>query len=100
MDKLKFWTVFSIGVTAGVFGTLLYAPQAGTKTRRQIKRKAADAGDFLQDQYDSASEYVKDQAEELSKQAGKGYVKAKTVASSYTDDLKENLNNAVKSVQS
>ncbi len=99
MDKLKFWTVFSIGVTAGVFGALLYAPQAGTKTRRQLKRKAADAGDYLSDQYDSASEYVKDQAQDLSKQAGKTYQKAKSTAGDYADDLSKNLQSAVKSVK-
>ena len=99
MDKLKFWVVFSIGVTSGVIATLLYAPQPGVKARRQLKRKAAVAGDYLQDQYETASGYVKDQTQELGKQAGKGYQKVKSTAASYGDDLVENLQNAVKSVK-
>ncbi len=99
MDKLRFWLVFSVGVAAGATVALLYAPQAGIKSRRQVRRKANDAGDYLQDRYDSASEYVKDQASELGKQAGKIYQKTKDSAGSYSDDLVENLQAAVKSVK-
>ena len=78
---------------------MLYAPLPGTKARRVIKRKAGDAGDYLAEQYDSASEYVKDQAADLTKQAAKAYGKTKSAAGSYSDDLVENLQQAVKNVK-
>ena len=99
MDKLRFWLIFTIGVAAGATAALLYAPQPGTKTRRQIRRKAGDAGDYVQDQYESASGYLKEQASELGKQAGQTYKKTKSIASEYADDLAGNLQSAVKSVK-
>ena len=99
MDSVKFWLVFSVGVAAGASVALLYAPQAGTKSRKQLRRKLDDAGDYVQDQYENASGYVKDQASELGKQAGKTYEKTKNVAANYSSDLVDNLQSAVKSVK-
>ncbi len=99
MNTLKFWLVFSVGVAAGAAVALLCAPQTGVKTRKQIKRKLDDAGDVLQDQLDDAGEYIKDQATTLGEQAGKAYARGKQAATSYSDDLVENLQSAVKSIK-
>ncbi len=99
MDRVKFWVAFSVGAAFGASIALLYAPLPGTKARKVLKRKAGDAGDYLADQYDSASEYVKDQAADLTKQAAKTYQKTKNAAGNYTDDLVENLQHAVKNVK-
>jgi gas vesicle protein len=63
MSALKVWVVFSIGVAAGAAVALLYAPQTGIKTRRQIRRGLEDAGDYVRDTADTisghAERYVK-----------------------------------------
>ncbi len=98
MDRVKFWVAFSIGAAFGASIALLYAPMPGTKTRKVIREKAGDAGDYLAEQYDSASEYVKDQAADLTKQAAKAYGKTKSAAGSYSDDLVENLQQSAKNI--
>jgi gas vesicle protein len=59
----KFWAAFAIGVAAGAALALIYAPQTGARTRRQIRRGIADAGDYLSDTAsnlgDTAGKYVK-----------------------------------------
>jgi len=62
MNIVKFWAVFAIGVAAGAGAALLYAPQTGERTRRQVRRKLEDASD-----------YVKDAADSISDRAGKVY---------------------------
>ena len=49
MDSLKFWAVFTVGVAAGAAVALIYAPQTGVKTRKQIRRKLNDASDYVKD---------------------------------------------------
>ena len=93
MDSLKLWIVFSVGVAAGATVALMMAPQAGTKTRKQIKRKLDDAADYTKDQYDDASSYIKEQASSLSDQAAKTYQSTRSAAA----DLSENLAGSVKS---
>jgi gas vesicle protein len=56
MNGWKFWAAFAIGVTAGATVALLYAPQAGEKTRRQVRRKLEDAADYVRDTADTISE--------------------------------------------
>ncbi len=59
----KFWAAFAIGVAAGAALALIYAPQTGARTRRQIRRGISDAGDYLSDTAsnlgDTAGKYVK-----------------------------------------
>lgn len=38
MSAAKIWIAFSIGVAAGAAVALIYAPQSGARTRRQIRR--------------------------------------------------------------
>jgi gas vesicle protein len=63
MSAVKFWAVFSIGVAAGAAVALIYAPQSGVKTRRQLRRGLEDAGDYLKDAAETitghAEKYVK-----------------------------------------
>ena len=67
MSAKNYWFAFGIGVTAGAAIALLYAPQTGTKTRKQLRKGVEDAGDYLED----AANYLKAQAERLSKEADK-----------------------------
>ncbi len=67
METWKFWMAFGVGVAAGAAVALLYAPQPGDRTRKQIKRGLGDATDRIQD---TAEDFSK-QAERYSKQAEK-----------------------------
>jgi gas vesicle protein len=88
MDTLKFWAVFTVGVAAGATVALIYAPQTGEKTRKQLKRKLEDAGDYLKDATDNLGDYAdkavkrgKDKWDDVSDAAGKAANKAvKTVS--------------------
>lgn len=61
----RFWIAFAIGALAGGVAALLYAPQSGSSTRRKLRRGWEDLGDNLSD----ATEYLKEQAERLAKEA-------------------------------
>jgi gas vesicle protein len=67
MDKKGIWIAFGVGVAAGATVALLYAPQSGDRTRRQLRRNLNDGVDYLED----AAAYLKQQAENLSKEAQK-----------------------------
>jgi gas vesicle protein len=58
MNALKFWAVFAVGVAAGAAVALIYAPQSGEKTRRQLRRGLEDAGDYLKDAADTLSDHA------------------------------------------
>jgi gas vesicle protein len=67
MRHKDFWIALGVGAAVGGVAALLYAPQAGTATRKKLKRGLEDLGETLED----AGEYIKDQAERLSKEAQK-----------------------------
>lgn len=69
MNAVRFWAVFSLGVAAGAAAALIYAPQSGDKTRKQLKRS-----------FEDASEYVKDTSDDLGKHATRIYKNTKSVA--------------------
>jgi gas vesicle protein len=56
MNSWKFWAAFAVGVAAGASVALLYAPQAGERTRRQLRRNYENAGDYLKDTVDTVSD--------------------------------------------
>lgn len=81
MDSWKVWAAFTVGVVAGASVALLYAPQSGERTRRQIRRNVEDARDYLNDTVDD----VQDRAQ--------GYVKR---GRDVVDDLVDSAKKAVK----
>ena len=62
MDKKYLWFALAIGGTIGAGVALLFAPQSGAKTRKQLGKGLDDAADYLED----AGDYLKGQAERLS----------------------------------
>jgi gas vesicle protein len=88
MNEWKIWTAFVIGVAAGAGVALLYAPQSGEKTRRQVRRKLEDATD-----------YVKDAADNLSEHAGKVYKAGREAVGDAVDSAGSAYNVAAKRVQ-
>jgi gas vesicle protein len=96
MSAKNYWFAFGIGVTAGAAIALLYAPQTGAKTRKQLRKGAADAGDYLED----AANYLKEQAERLSKEAEKTIKRTKGHMDYAVDKASDVVQSAVKSAQS
>lgn len=74
MSAGKFCMAFLIGAAAGAAVALIYAPQSGAKTRRQLRRGIEDAGD-----------YIKDTAGTIGDQAGKCMKRGKSLV----DDAKD-----------
>jgi gas vesicle protein len=70
MNVVRFWAVFALGVAAGAAAALIYAPQSGEKTRKQLRRHLEDAGD-----------YIKDASGDLGKHATRVYKQTKGAAS-------------------
>lgn len=58
MNAVKFWAVFTVGVAAGAAVALIYAPQSGAKTRRQLRRGFEEAGDYIKDTADTLGEHA------------------------------------------
>lgn len=81
MDSLKFWAVFTVGVAAGAAVALIYAPQTGEKTRKQLRRG-----------FEDASEYAKDVADTLGDHAEKIIRRGKGVV----DDLSDSAQSVAK----
>jgi gas vesicle protein len=69
MNAVRYWAVFSLGVAAGAAAALIYAPQTGEKTRKQLKRNLEDASDYL-----------KETSGDLGKHAARAYKTTKGVA--------------------
>lgn len=80
----KFWAAFAIGVAAGAALALIYAPQSGARTRRQIRRS-----------FNDASDYVRDAAANVQDQAGK-YIKRGKDAVDDVIDSAQNVTTAAK----
>jgi gas vesicle protein len=96
MSAKNYWFAFGIGVCAGATVALLYAPQTGTKTRKQLRRGVSDASDYLED----AGDYLKAQAERFSEEAQKAIKRTKGQVDFAVDKAGDVVNNAVKTVQS
>lgn len=77
MSAGKFWIAFSIGLAAGAAVALLYAPQSGARTRRQLRRGMQTAGEYMKD----TAETIGDQAQRYAK---RGKDMAETVGSTAT----------------
>ncbi len=87
-NVIKFWAVFAVGVVAGATVALIYAPQSGEKTRRQLRRGFEDATDF-----------VKDAADNIGDHAEKYIRRGKDVMGDVVDSASNAVNAAKKVVQ-
>jgi gas vesicle protein len=58
MNVVRYWAVFSLGVAAGAAAALIYAPQTGEKTRKQLKRNLQDATDYIKDTSDDLGKHA------------------------------------------
>ena len=63
MNSVRSWTIFAAGAAFGAALALIYAPQTGERTRKQIRRGVEDAGEYLRDTAsnlgDQAEKYIK-----------------------------------------
>ncbi|HXC94655.1 MAG TPA: YtxH domain-containing protein [Edaphobacter sp.] len=96
MSSKNYWLAFGVGVAAGATIALLYAPQTGAKTRKQLRKGVEDAGDYLED----AANYLKEQAERLSKEAEKAVKKTRGHVEDVVDRAGDVVQSALKSAQS
>jgi len=96
MSAKGYWFAFGLGVTAGAAVALLYAPQPGVKTRRQLKKGLDDSVEYLED----AADYLKEQAESLRKEAVKTIQRTKSQVEDVIDKGSDVASSALKSVQS
>jgi len=96
MSAKNYWFAFGIGVTAGAAIALLYAPQTGIKTRKQLRKGVEDASDYLED----AANYLKEQAERLSKETEKAIKRTRGQVERTVDRASDVVQGAVKSAQS
>lgn len=90
------WIAFAIGVSAGAAIALLYAPQSGVRTRRQLRKGLDESVDYLED----AAAYLKEQAEYLSKEAQKVLERTRGQVDDVVDRATGVVGSAVKGVQS
>ena len=95
MSAKGIWIAFGLGVSAGAAVALLYAPQSGVKTRRQLKRNIDDGVDYLED----AAGYLREQAEYLSREAQKTIKRTKGQVGDVVDKATCAVTDAVKGVQ-
>ena len=79
MCAKNFWLAFGIGVVAGAGVALLWAPNSGAKTRRQLRKGIEDAGDCL----GKAADEMKSQVEKI----GSGTQEAVGRARAYVEDV-------------
>ena len=96
MSAKGYWFAFGVGVTAGAIVALLYAPQPGVKTRRQIKKNIDDGVDYLED----AATYLKEQADYLSKEAQKTIKRTKGQVEDAVEKGADAVSGALKSAKS
>jgi gas vesicle protein len=87
-NVIKFWAVFAVGVAAGATVALIYAPQSGEKTRRQLRRG-----------FEDASDYIKDAADNIGDHAEKYIRRGKDVMGDVADSASNAVNAAKKVVQ-
>jgi gas vesicle protein len=96
MSAKNVWIAFGLGVSAGAAVALLYAPQSGERTRRQLKKNIDEGVDYLED----AADYLRQQADYLSKEAQKTIKRTKGQVEDVVDKVTDAAAGAVKSVQS
>ena len=96
MSAKGIWVAFAVGVSAGAAVALLYAPQSGVKTRRQLRSNFDDGVDYLEE----AASNLKQQAESLSNEARKAFKRTKGQVADVVDMASGVVSGAVKGAQS
>jgi len=96
MSAKNYWLAFGIGVSAGAAIALLYAPQSGVRTRKQLRKGVEDAGDYLED----AGDYLKAQAERFSNEAQKAIKRTREQVETAVDKAGDVVTDAVKAAKS
>jgi len=98
MSAKNYWLAFGIGVSAGAAIALLYAPQSGARTRKQLRKGVEgavdDASEYLQD----AGDYLKAQAERLGDEAQDAVKRARKQALQYADKASDQVSDIADSV--
>jgi gas vesicle protein len=89
MNMGKFWAAFGVGLAAGAALALIYAPQSGARTRRQLRKG-----------YEDASDALRDTASNVGEQAGKYIKRGKNVISDVVDSAQNIADAASKRVAS
>ena len=89
MSMGKFWAAFGVGVVAVAALALIYAPQTGERTRRQIRRG-----------YEDATDRIRSTANDVTDQAGKYFKRGKNAVSDVVDSAQDLANAASKRVSS
>ena len=83
------------GAIVGVGLGILYAPQSGTKTRKQIKDEALKAKDKFSDEYehlaDQVSEFAENAKEKIEDEVDKLFEMANTKADNILANLEQEL---------
>jgi gas vesicle protein len=92
MSARNYWFAFGVGVLAGATVALLYAPQTGARTRKQLRKGVADAGDYLED----AGDYLREQAERLTDEAQKLAKRTRKQVESVVDQASDVVADTVK----
>ena len=93
MRQKAFWIAFGLGVVVGGVAAILCAPQSGEQTRKKLRRSMEDLSDNLQD----AGDYLKDQADRLTKLVNNGKEQFGTAVDTASGYMKT-ANKAVQSV--
>jgi gas vesicle protein len=96
MSAKGYWFAFGLGITAGAAVALLYAPQPGVKTRRQLKKGIDEGVDYLEE----AAEYLKEQTESFRKEALKALDRTRGHVEDAVDKGSDAVSGAFKSVRS
>lgn len=83
MSTWKFWAAFGVGIAAGAALALIYAPQSGVRTRRQLRRG-----------WEDANEYIRDTANTVGEQAGKYIQRSKDAVGGIADQAQNVVSSA------
>jgi gas vesicle protein len=104
MSAKNYWLAFGIGVSAGAAVALLYAPQSGVRTRKQLRKGVEGAVDDASDYLKDAGDYLKTQADRFSDEAQGAIKRAQKFAgdraSDVVDSVSDVVGSAVKSAKS
>ncbi len=92
----KLWIGLAVGALVGGVAALLFAPQSGASTRRKVRRSVEGLGDNLTE----AAEYLKEQADRLSKEAQKIIDSSKSQLADAVDAAQDLAKTASSKVQS